>query len=82
MILFLGLNIIASFFSSYGDVEDIPPDLRYQFTNIIKMTLYIFVEFVLSFNSKIETDYKLIVLESKVFLFFYLVLFIVQYTFV
>lgn len=69
MVLFLGLNIIGSFFSSYGEIEDIPPDLRYQFTNIIKMTIYIFVEFVLSFNLKIETDYKLILLESKVFLF-------------
>lgn len=69
MVLFLGLNIIGSFFSSYGEIEDIPPDLRYQFTNIIKMTMYIFVEFVLSFSLKIETDYKLIVLEAKVFLF-------------
>lgn len=30
------------------------------------MTFYIFVEFVLGFNGKIETDYKLILLQTKV----------------
>lgn len=46
-----------------------PLDLRYQFTNIIKMNIYLFVEFVHSFNAKIETDYKLLLLETKVFYF-------------
>lgn len=63
----LGLNIIASFFSSYGDIEDIQSDIKLQYTNIIKMTVYLFVEFVHSFNLKIDTDYKLILLETKVF---------------
>lgn len=66
--LFLGLNIIGSFFNSYGDIEDIDADLRYKYINIIKMTVYIFIEFVNSFNLKIETDYKLILLQTKVFL--------------
>jgi len=66
--LFLGLNIIGSFFISYGDIEDIDADLRYKYTNIIKMTVYIFIEFINSFNMKIETDYKLILLQTKVIL--------------
>ncbi|CAI6344316.1 unnamed protein product [Macrosiphum euphorbiae] len=64
-ILVKSLNIIASFFSSYGEIEDISLDLRHQFTNIIKMNIYLFVEFVHSFNTKIETDYKLLLLETK-----------------
>lgn len=70
MFFFLGLNIIGSFFISFGDIEDVPLDLRHQFTNIIKMAVYLFVEFVQSFNSKIETDYKLILLETKVYFLF------------
>lgn len=35
------------------------------------MSIYLFVEFVLSFNKKIETDYKILLLETKV-LFAYL----------
>lgn len=66
--MFLGLNIIGSFFISYGDIEDIDADLRYKYTNIIKMTVYIFIEFINSFNMKIETDYKLILLQTKVIL--------------
>lgn len=34
------------------------------------MTVYLFVEFVHSFNFKIETDYKLLLLETKVLYFF------------
>lgn len=64
-ILVKSLNIIASFFSSYGEIEDMSLDLRHQFTNIIKMNIYLFVEFVHSFNTKIETDYKLLLLETK-----------------
>lgn len=68
-ILILGLNIIGSFFSSYGDIEDIQADTRHQYTNIIKMSVYLFIEFVHSFNLKFETDYKLILLETKVFFY-------------
>ncbi|XP_060833475.1 condensin complex subunit 1 [Rhopalosiphum padi] len=64
-ILVKSLNIIASFFSSYGEIEDMSLDLRHQFTNIIKMNVYLFVEFVHSFNTKFETDYKLLLLETK-----------------
>lgn len=64
--MFLGLNIIGSFFLSYGDIKDIEGDLRHKYTNIIKMTVYLFIEFVHSFNLKIENDYKLILLETKV----------------
>lgn len=77
--MFLGLNIIASFFSSYGDIEDIPSDVKLQYTNIIKMTVYLFVEFIQSFNTKIETDYKLILLETKVF-YFYTLYFLIYKT--
>lgn len=64
-ILVNSLNIIASFFSSYGEIEDMSLDLKQQFTNIIKMNVYLFVEFVHSFNTKFETDYKLLLLETK-----------------
>lgn len=67
LVYFPGLNIVGSFFLSYGSIEDIQLDIRHQYTNIIKMNVYIFVEFVHSFNLKIETEYKLILLESKVF---------------
>lgn len=68
---FLGLNIIGSFLSSSGDIEDIALQTRHQLRNIIKMSVYLFVEFFLSFNHKIETDYKLILLETKVINYFY-----------
>lgn len=71
MFLLLDFNLIGSFFTSYGgDIEDIDIDLRHRFTNIIKMSIYLFVEFVNSFYSKIETDYKILVLEQKVLLFY------------
>lgn len=73
------MNIIASFFASYGNIEDIPSDLRYQFTNIIKMSIYLFVEFVLSFNKKIETDYKILLLETKVSTYFFFIFSVIKY---
>ncbi|XP_050420511.1 condensin complex subunit 1 [Adelges cooleyi] len=64
-ILVKSLNIIASFLFNYGNIEDIQTDMKQQYVNIIKMTVYLFVEFVNSFNAKIETDYKLLLLETK-----------------
>ncbi|CAH1732771.1 unnamed protein product [Aphis gossypii] len=67
-ILVNSLNIIASHFMSYGEIEDMPLDLKHQFKNIIKMNIYLFVEFVHSFNTKFEThykEYKLLLLETK-----------------
>lgn len=73
MFLLSDFNLIGSFFTSYGgDIEDIDVDIRHQFTNIIKMSIYLFAEFVNSFSSKIETDYKLLVLEQKVLILFLL----------
>lgn len=46
--------------------------MRNDFKNIIKMTIYLFVEFVNSFNTKIDTDYKLILLETKVYFFYFI----------
>jgi len=48
-------------------------DLKQQFTNIIKMNVYLFVEFVHSFNTKFETDYKLLLLETKVLCFYQII---------
>lgn len=64
--VFSGLNIVGSFFFNYENIDDLPSDTKQQYTNIIKMIVYLFVEFVNSFNAKIETDYKLLLLETKV----------------
>jgi len=64
--------MIGSFFLSYGNIEDIHLDLRHKYINVIKMSIYVFVEFVISFNTKLEKDYKLILLETKVFIFVFI----------
>ncbi|XP_050546197.1 condensin complex subunit 1 isoform X2 [Daktulosphaira vitifoliae] len=64
-ILVKSFNIVGSFFFNYENIDDIPSDTKQQYTNVIKMTVYLFVEFVNSFNAKIETDYKLLLLETK-----------------